>query len=39
VPRGAVDIRWRSTCTAVVGRSAAQPRSESSGCSLPKQGI
>lgn len=39
VPKGPAHIRWSSTCTAVDGRSAAQPRFGSWGCSLPKRVI
>src|SRR6516165_8902648 len=38
-PRVPVDIWWSSTCTAVDGRSAAQPPIASGGCSLPKRVI
>ena len=39
VPKRPARIRWRSTCTAAAGRSAARSRFESSGCSLPKRVI
>src|SRR3954447_15381147 len=39
VPKQPGPLRWRSTCTAAAGRSAARSRFESLGCSLPKRVI